>query len=361
MYRFDWFIVRKLLSAYAILIGLLIVFFVIVHYSESMDDFHDRGAPARDVFLVYYPSYIPEIIRLVSPLALFLGCIFWTGRLAQSLQLVALQSSGVSLYRLLRPYLLVGILVTGFIFWFNGWVVPQTNRTVLSFEQKYLKDAARSISTTDIHRQNRPGSILTVSYFDRDGTIAHRVSLQDFNDSQRMVRRVDSPRMEWIDSLGVWRMREPVIREFGPEGDENRMKTVSLDTLLNVYPQDLARTERDVESMSISGASRYIDELRRSGVAEMGRTLVAYHGKYAYPLANLILVLIALPLAAVRRRGGQATQIGIGLAVAFLYLATQKLTEPFGYSGDLSPVITAWLPHAVFGAVALMLIIKARK
>lgn len=361
MTRFDRFIIRKVVLGYLTLIGVLIVFFVVLHFSESMDDFHDRGADMREVFLVYYPSYIPDIIRLVSPLAIFLSCIYWTGRLAQSLQLVALQSSGISLYRLLMPYLIVGVTLTGFNFWFNGWVVPHTNRTVLAFEQQYLKDAARSVTTTDIHRQNEPGSILTVSFFDRAGGVAHRVSLQQFDDARRMIRRVDSPRMEWVDSLGVWRLREPVIRSFETNGAERREKLARLDTTLNIFPQDLARTERDVESMTVTDASNYIDELRRAGVAEMGRTLVGYHVKYAYPFANLILVLIAVPLAAVRRRGGQAAQIGLGFAIAFLYLALQKLAEPFGYSGDLSPAMTAWMPHAVFTFIALVMLMRARK
>lgn len=358
MKRFDWFIIRKLLSAYAILIGLLIVFFVVVHYSESMDDFHDRGAGTRDIFLVYYPSYIPDIIRLVSPLALFLGCIFWTARLAQSLQLVALHGSGVSLARIARPYLVVGIGITLFMFGFNGWVVPQTNRTVLAFEQEFLREAARSVTTSDIHRQESPGRILSVSYFDRSNDTAHLVSLQQFDESNQLVYRIDAPRMQWVDSLDVWRFREPVEWRFDDAGLISRHRSSSIDTTLTLLPSDLARTERDIESMTITGASEYINELRRSGVAELNRTLVAYYDKFAYPFANLVLVVIALPLASVRRRGGQAVQIGIGLAVAFSYLALQKLIEPFGYAGELSPVAAAWVPHIVFGVVALILMMR---
>ncbi len=361
MLRFDWYIVRRLITGYALLIGILIVFFIVVHYSEHMDDFHDRAAPTREVFLAYYPNLIPEIIRLVSPLALFLTAIHLTGRLAQSMQLVALQSSGVSLYRILRPYAVVGIGVTVFMFFFNGWVVPQSNRTVLDFEQQYLKDQVRTVATTDIHRQNRPGSILTVSYYDRAGSVAHRISLQEFDDGNRMERRIDSPRMEWIDSLSVWRLREPVIRTFDQDGRVIRVRSTALDTTLNLLPDDLARSERDVESMTITDAAGYLEELRRSGIAEMGRTMVAYYDKFAYPVANLILIFIALPIASVRRRGGQAAQIGIGLGIAFLYLALQKLAEPFGYSGELHPAIAAWLPHVVFAIMAVVILTSARK
>jgi lipopolysaccharide export system permease protein len=88
---------------------------------------------------------------------------------------------------------------------------------------------------------------------------------------------------------------------------------------------------------------------------------VAYYNKFAYPFANLILVLLGVPLAAVRRRGGQAAQFAIGLFMAFVYLSLQKLTEPFGYSGALPPTVTAWLPHATFAVVALIVLWRTRK
>ncbi len=344
------------------LVGALIVFFIVLHYVEYVDDFFDRGATMRQVFAVYYPSYIPEIVKLTSPLALFLACVYLTGRLAQSLQLTALQTSGVSLYRLLVPYLAVAIAVTGFMFWFNGWIVPNTNRTVLEFEQQYLKDAPQVVDVNDVHRQNRPGSFLTVGYYDRRSQVAHRVSLQRFDEQQRLVERIDAPTMTWMDSLSVWRFQDPVIRAFSPsDGVEQRNRAMVMDTTLQILPRDLARTEKDVESMTIRAASEYIEDLERSGAGNIGRTKVGYFSKFAYPCANLILVLLGMPLASVRRRGGQAVQMGLGLLVAFSYLALVKLTEPFGYTGELPPLLAAWLPHAVFLFAALILLVKARK
>lgn len=360
--RFDLHIIRRLLASFVALVGVLIVFFIVLHYVEYVDDFFDRGATMRQVFLVYYPSFVPEIVKLTSPLALFLACVYLTGRLAQSLQITALQTSGVSLYRLLVPYLLVGIAVTAFMFWFNGWIVPNTNRTVLEFEQQYLKDAPQVVDVNNVHRQNRPGSFLTVGYYDRRDQVAHRVSLQRFDDQQRLIERVDAPTMTWIDSLETWRLMQPITRTFSPDGGlELRRVEMIRDTTLQILPRDLARTERDVESMTIEAAAEYIQDLERSGAGGMGRTKVGYFSKFAYPCANLILILIGMPLASVRRRGGQAVQLGLGLLVAFAYLALMKLMEPFGYTGELPPLLVAWLPHALFLLAGVVLLLRVRK
>lgn len=339
----------------------LVIFFVVLHYVEHADDFLDAGATFQMVFLGYYPSFIPEIIKLVSPLAVFLSCLFLVGRLSQEVQLVALQTSGVSLYRILLPFVLVGLTLTGFMFWFNGWVVPKANQERVAFESQFVRRAGGAVETSNIHRQNRPGSILAVGYFDRDASVGYRVSLQSFDGTRRLEERIDAETMTWDDSLNVWRMSGVIIRSFDDAGLERRTRRAELDTVLQVYPRDIARTERDAELLTIPAAAEYVDALRRSGAANIGRPLVEYYAKFAYPMANLILVLVGVPLAAVRRRGGQTIRIAIGLLISFVYLAMIKLAEPFGYSGELDPLLAATLPHAFFFVLGLILLFRARK
>ncbi len=356
---FDRHILKRFSLSIVVLVSALIVFFIVLHYVEYVDDFMDRGAKMSEVFLIYYPSYIPEIVKLTSPLAIFMSCVYLTGRLAQQLQLAALQTSGVSLRRLLVPFLLVGIVLTGFMFWFNGWIVPQTNVVRLDFEERYMKDAPRQIDANDIHRQESPETVVTVSFFDRRANVGHKASLQRFEENRRLVLRLDAVRMQWVDSLAVWRFQNVVRRSFDAEGRERRTEIAALDTTLNVFPRDFARTEKDVESMTIPVADDYIRSLERAGADNLGRARVEYFSKFSYPLANLILVLIGVPMAAVRRRGGQAVQIGLGLTTAFVYLALMKFSEPFGYTEALPPAVASWLPHVVFLVIGVIILYRA--
>ncbi len=357
---FDRHLIWRLLKSYVLLISGLIVFFIVLHYVEYIDDFMDRGATMRDVFSVYYPNYVPEIIRLISPLALFLSAVYLTGRLAQKLEISTLQTSGVSIYRLSFSYLAVGILVSVFMFWFNGWIVPETNRVRISFEQEFTKDATGQIEFSNIHRQNRPGSILSVGFFDRTSFTASSVSLHTFDNHRRLVERIDATKMSWIDSTRQWRMTSPTIRQFLDDGTERLRQESTLDTTLTILPRDLSRSEGDMEAMTIPQGRAYLDELQRSGANRLGLPLVIFYSKFSYPLANLILILLAIPLASVRRRRGQAVLLGIGLFVAFVYLAAMKLSEPFGYAGEIPPVVAAWLPHVLFGIGALVMLRTVR-
>ena len=178
---------------------------------------------------------------------------------------------------------------------------------------------------------------------------------------ERLARRLDAGDMTWNDTTMKWTFTEPILRTFLADGSERLDSLAGFDSTLSVLPRDIARTESDAERLTIAEAGDYVASLRRAGASRLGRPLVDYHAKLAYPLANLILVLVGVPLAARRRRGGQAIQFALGLFVAFVYLAMQKIAEPFGYAETIPPALAAWLPHAVFLLIALLLLVRAPK
>ncbi len=360
MTRFDWHVLRRFAAATLLLMVLIALIFVVLDYAEYVDDFLDRGATMRQVFGTYYPHYLFDIVRLTSPLAVFLGAIYVTARLSQSMQLTALQASGVSLGRYMRPLVLGGIAITAFMVYFNGWLVPPANAIVVDFQNQYYRDAPQQSGGAEAFRQAAPGVVLSTGFFERDSGTAYRISLITTDSTDAITERLDAAEMTYVDSLGQWRMRDVTRRSFAGDAERFVVRPL-LDTTLAITPADLAQTERDADKLTLPEAQAYVRSLRRAGVTDLGRPLVATYSKLTYPLANLILVLIAVPLASRRRRGGQAAQLGVGLGVAFVYLAAQKVLEPLGFAGDLPPAVAAVAPHVAFLAVAGVLLWRARR
>lgn len=363
MTRFDWHVLRRFVAATALLLALLVATFVVLDLAERVDDFLDRGATMGQVFRTYYPYYVPEIVRLTSPLALFLAAVYVTARLAQSMELTALHMAGVSLARYMRPFVGAAAVFTALMIGFNGFVVPRATAVVHEFQNEYFRDAPEDAGGGEVYRQAAPGVVLSAGFFDRREGRAYRVSLVTVGDSAGagLRSRFDAAEMSYVDSLGLWRARDVSVRQFGSGGAESFRRYEEVDTALTVRPRDLAQSERDTERMTLPEARLFVQSLERAGVAERGRPLVSYYAKVAYPVANLVLVLLAVPLAARRRRGGQAVQLALGLGVAFVYLAVQKTLEPLGYVQTVPPAVAAWLPHVAFAAVAGLLFWRANR
>ena len=360
--RFDRHVLARFLAAYALLLVLIAAIFVVLDYSEHVDDFLDRGATQAQVFGEFYPYYLADIVRLTSPLAIFLAAIYVTARLSQSMQLQALQFAGVPIWRYMRPLVVVGLAIVAGMTLFNGFVVPRANRVVHAFQNEYYRDAPEETTTSESYRQTSPGTVLAIRYYDREEMRAYTVSLvtADTSDEASILSRLDAEQMTWIDSLETWQLRDVTLREFRPGGDRLKERAV-LDTALSVRPRDIAQSVRDTERLTIPEAKAFVASLERAGVTDRGRPLVDYYAKFSYPFANLILILLAVPIASRRRRGGQAAQLGLGLAIAVIYLALQKMTEPLGWSETVPPLVAAWLPHAVFALAALALLATTRR
>jgi lipopolysaccharide export system permease protein len=356
----DRHIARRLVVLYVAFVAALILVFVTFDYVEHVDDMLDRGARQAEVFRVYYPNLVPEIVRLTSPLALFLACVFLTGRLAQSFQVMALQGAGVSLVRFLVPFLLVGALVTGVQFYVGGYLVPRTQRVVVPFAEKYLDQDDAFDAPQNVFRQNAPGGYLYADLYDRERRMAFGVSLVRY-ERQALAERVDALQMEWDTVRHRWRLTSPTVVRFTPDGRETRTALPTLDTALNVLPRDLASGARDTEAMTIPETRDYVAAVARTGSGAVDAPRVALYGRYTYPLAHVVLVLLGVPFAVRRQRGGQTVRIALALFVASLYLGVQRIAEPLGANGRLDPLTASVLPHVLFAAAALLALWQARR
>jgi len=358
----DRHVARRILAAYGFFVGALIVVFVLLHFVEYVDNFTEGGATIGEMFLVYYPNAIPDIVRVTSPLAFFLAVVFTIGRMAQSFQVMALSAAGVPVRRLLVPALITGALVTAALFVVGGYVVPATQQTVLRYDERYLAEETGSqTETTNLFRQNTPGGFVLVGSYDPDSRTGYDVTFARY-DRTRLAEVLVAGQMT-NDSAAAsdrWRLTNATRRVFDADGGEARTSIAQLDTTLNLGPRDLARSSRDVEALPLPEARAYLDAVARTGSGALFAPLTAYYDRFAYPVAHLVLALLACPLAARRRRGGQAVQIALGLLLATLYLTVQKLTQPFGATGRIDPALAAWLPHVPFLLLGVWMNVRAR-
>lgn len=307
----------------------------------------------------YYLNYIPEMTRLILPVAVFTACLFITGQLSERLEITALKAAGVSLYRLIVPYMLFAVFCAGSISYLDSRIIPTSNKAKIAFEKKYLKKKSESIDKNDVYRQIDSNSILRVNYFDDARNIAYQISLTD-SDSDGVNRTITANQMAWNEDDSLWTLKSATIRNFSGNG-YNETFTENIDTSLSIYPRDLSRSTSDIYQLTYAEALNYISSIERSGAGNINMPKVQFYGRLVYPLSIIIVIIIGFAVASVRRRGGKGIYLAAGLAISFLYLAFMKIAEPFGYYGAISPELAASIAHICFFIVGISLVITAKK
>ncbi len=355
----DRHIMLRMFIITLFVLGVLIFIFVVIDFSENSDDFTDQGATLVQIMSQYYLNYIPEMIRLVSPVAVFIACLILTGQMAERFEIVALKAAGVSLYRLILPYLIFSFIIAGLLSYLDGFVIPPANAERIEFEQRYLENQGNQIDKTSIYRQESPQTIVKINYYDANDSLAYNIDLYHFG-KDTLLKTMEIRKMKWLNSDQKWKLIDPEIHHFGPQGYTTQ-KFESIDTTLNILPTDLARSTSDIYQLTYPQAFNYVESISRSGASGISLPRIQLFGRIFYPISVIIVTLIGFSIASVRRRGGKGAYVAAGLSISFLYLAFMKIIEPFGASGEINAVTAAALPHSLFLAVGIVLLLKAKK
>ena len=361
MKLFDRYIIRQFLSTALFSLLAVLVVFIVIDAMEKLDDFIDKQA-AWHVILLYYVYFVPEIIKLIIPVAMLLASLFVTARLSTQGEWTALKSSGVSLYRLLVPYIAVSVLVSLLSVYFNGWIVPFANKKKFTIERVFLQRDVVSASGANIYIQDSPTRILSLGYFDESRDLASRVSIQDFSvvDPTTMVARLDAVTMVW-DSTGHYWVLQNGARRWFHEGKEQMEPFVMQPvTDLHFDPDELRKKRQKPDEMSYYDLQDFIRNQQRAG-QDVSRWQVDFYSKISYPFATVIVVLFGVPFSSIRRRGGVGVQLGISLLICFVYLIFMKVSQVFGYNGDINPLLTAWSANILFFLAAGAVLLRVPK
>lgn len=364
----DRYIIRQFIVSFLFGLIAFLMIFVLVDAMEHLDDFIDARAPVS-VVVEYYIAFLPEIIKLMTPVAVLLGSLFVIGRLSTNSELTAMKSSGVSLYRILAPFLVVAFLISFASVYLNGWVVPRANSKKAYIERTVLNRGDNVSSRMNIFFQEGPRRIVSLNYFDPRTNIASHVSVQDFADSNMTVlaHRYDAPQMKWIGPTSVaatpvpgWTLLKGAQRQF----DGSTQHLSFFDTLpmgkLSLTPSDIEKKQRKPDEMDYGELKEFIQNQEQAG-QDVSRWLVDFHSKVSFPFASVIMVLFGVPFASARPRSGLALGFGICTAVTFIYLAFMKVSQVIGYNGDVNPLLTAWLANLIFLAAGIVNMIRVQK
>jgi lipopolysaccharide export system permease protein len=324
-------------------------------FNEKVARFIEHDAPARAIIFDYYMNFIPYFVNLFSPLFVFIAVIFFTSKLADNSEIIAMLASGMSFRRLVRPYMLCAALIAGMTFYLNSYVIPPANVKRIAFHNQYVKNFKVSYSS-HIQLEVDTGVVAYFDHFDLDLKSGNRFSLERF-DGKELKSRLTAQRIEW-DTAYHWVVKDYMIRNF--TGMKETITTgVSLDTTLTITPSDFLISIDDCEQMKTPQLKRFIDRQKQRGVGSIQFFEIEYHKRFSMTFAAFILTIIGVSLSSRKIKGGMGVNIGWGLLLSFSYILFMQITQTFAVSGLVSPFVAAWIPNIVYAFIAGYLYSKA--
>lgn len=349
----DGYIIKKFLGTYVFAIVLILAIIVMFDINEKLDSF--MKAPVKATIFEYYLNYIPYMANQFSPLFTFIAVIFFTSKMAENSEIIAILSSGVSFRRLLLPYMASALVIASFTFVLDSYVIPPANVKRINYQNKYVKNKAIDYGV-NIQLQVTPGEIAYMSRFENSSKTAYNFSLETFKDKKFVSRMVATTAV--YDTLYRWSMKNYMIRNFRGMREEIK-KGATLDTIIPIEPRDFLIAENDHEKMTTPELKAYIDRQKMRGVANIKNFEIEYERRFAMTGAAFILTLIGMSLSSRKVKSGMGINIGIGLVLSFSYILFSTVTSTFAVSGYTSPFVAMWIPNVVYLIIGIVLYNRA--
>ncbi len=353
--KFDLYIVKNFLGTYFFAILLLMLIVIIFDVNEKLDAV--LTAPLYETIFKYFLNFLPFIISQFSPLFTFIAVIFFTSRLADRSEIIAMLSSGISFKRLTVPYLACAAFIALLSYVLSAYVIPPANVQKLEYVNRWVHNRAVTAGT-NIQLQVRPGVMAYIARYDNTSRNGYRMSIDRF-EGNTLLSRLTAENVHY-DTLGRWKLDRYVIRDF--DGVRETMtRGAKLDTLLGIDPKDFLISEHDEEKLTTPQLKQYIDNQRARGVANIQNFEIEYERRFAMIAAAFILTIIGLSLSSRKVRGGMGVNIGIGLVLSFSYILFMTVTSSFAVSGMTSARVAMWIPNVVYCFIAIYLYRRAAR
>jgi lipopolysaccharide export system permease protein len=199
-----------------------------------------------------------------------------------------------------------------------------------------------------------------MQYYDGARKLGSKVAIEDFADTEkpRLTARMEAATIQWDEEQEMWKLLDIIERNY--TGKE--VEAITYDSLfitLNLEHHEIEQLKKSPDEMTYDELWEYIQLLDQGG-KNVRRQLIEYYGNYAFPFANLVVVLFGVPFASIKKKGGIALQIGAAMVISFMYLVFTKISQTVGYSYDISPELAGWAANIIFLFVGLVVIIRTR-
>ena len=360
MKRIDRYIIAKFLGTYFFSIVLIISIGVVFDFNENIDRFPESQAPWKAIAVDYYLNFIPYYANLFSALFVFISVIFFTTKLADHSEIIAMISAGISRRRLMVPYMISAAIIAALTFYLGAEVIPRSSVKRLAFENTYKKRVKDPTYAEKVQLQVDTGVIAYMEHFDGMSKTGMHFSLDKF-ENKKLVSHL-SANTAVYDTLSdvryQWHLRDVTIREL--RGMKEKITNYNqIDSIIRMEPRDFLFIRNQQETMTNAELKDYIEKQRNRGSGNLSIFEVEYHKRFASPFAAFILSTIGMSLSSRKRKGGMGFSLGIGIALSATYILLQGISATFSTNAGMHPALAAWMPNILYTIIAIWLYKRA--
>ena len=360
----DDYVLREFLTTFVLVLISLVMLFLVFTFFELLGDIIRNRTPLVTVG-EYLFNLTPSMIYIITPLGVLVAVLVTFGVLTRTSELTAMKATGISLYRVMVPILVVAVLLAVALFIFDQSYLPGANRRQEALRSVIKGKPAQTFLRPDrkwiFGRQEpgKPGRIFYYQAFDPEHDRFANLTVFEFNpENFALSRRIFASNAHWEPQLHQWILEQGWERRFDGEAVSSYSQfSVENFPEIDEQPQYFKKEAIQSQEMSFAELQRYIRDLGQSGF-DTKRLSVQLNRKLADPLITLVMAVLAIPFALSMGKSGSLTGIATAIGLAVAYWVVAGLFEALGVVNILPTLLAAWSPDLLFGLAGAYLLLR---
>lgn len=345
---------------------LLVTFVMMTHvftFFELLSDIVKNHIPMSRV-LTYHFFLTPRLIYDLTPVGVLTAVLVTFGVLTKNNEVTAVKACGISVYRLTAPVLLAGFFLSGSLFAFDHYWVPEADRRQDAIRAEIKGRPAQTFLRPDRRWiYGLRDRVYYYRYFDSSQQVMLGVNVYELDlERFRLKRHIFAERAHWDRNSKAW------VFENGWSRDMNASNVTHFDDFagqtrtfleLEEPPDYFVKEVKQSRQMNFRELSTYIRELQQSGFDTVALQ-VQFYKKFSVPLFALILAMVSIPFAFLAGNRGAMAGVGMSLGIYILYWSIGQVFEQVGNLSQLPAQVAAWSPDVVFSLAGFYLLARMR-
>lgn len=342
------YLAREIMLATSLVMAALLMLFAFFDLVEEIKDL-GRGTYQLRHIARHVMLSIPTHAYELFPIAALIGTLFALAQLAANSEYTVMRTAGVSVTRMVLALMSVGSLFAILTFVLGEYVGPTADQAAQRLRSRAITGIVAQEFRSGLWMKDDASFINVLEVTPEGGLKGIRIF--EF-DQDAKLRLVSFAQRGTYQGGRRWLLEEIVQTTFTDVRTEtSRIPSASWQSVLE--PNLLNVLLVKPEKMSAASLYSYAQHLRENRQKTL-RYEIAMWSKATYPVAVLIMMILALPFAySQRRQGGVGAKIftGIMLGLAFSFLS--RLSSHLGLLNEWPPVASALMPMSVFLCIAL--------
>jgi lipopolysaccharide export system permease protein len=348
----DFYVFTEFITYLCILLCVFITLFIIGDVFNDLSDFLEQGASLKQI-VSFFLLKLPGNIRFILPITVLLACMWTMAMFGKHMEVTAMRSSGLSLFRCGGSIFVVGLCVTGVNIWFNEALVPYTER-----EAEVLKFFATKGGGSV------PGSekMLTFRSFDKRRTWLFK-SFNLNKDQQDVVlkRYRGDKTLDWEITAKIasfsykngWTFYNGALTPYShdglmPKSTEYFKKINKTRQEIPEIPENILNTVKSKDDLPSWVIWRMVNNTKNMAPRCKAILMSIFYNRLAFPWSCFLAVFLGIPLATKNERSGIMFSIITAIAVIVAYIIISQALLILGKQGLLAPIVAGLFPTVAF-------------